>query len=194
MAKLKQRHPNNVVISSIMCTFNQADWTEMATKSIMIGHCDALELNLSCPHMGTKDNPIAMEIGQSVDGIQQVIEWVVAAVRSTSRPNVPVYIKLTPNVTNIAALAVAAEAGLSSGPNGRHPGGVTAINTVSGIVGYKFDTSAMRHGVPLADNEDVIASPSGGYCGAGIRPLALKAVSAIHQATPKTTILSNWWY
>lgn len=48
-----------MVIASIMCIYNKADWTELAQMAEATG-CEALELNLSCPHgMGEKGMGLA---------------------------------------------------------------------------------------------------------------------------------------
>lgn len=45
-----------------MCTYNKADWTELARKAEMAGS-DALELNLSCPH-GMGESGMGLACGQ----------------------------------------------------------------------------------------------------------------------------------
>ena len=47
--ELKRDFPSQIVIASIMCSFDEADWTELAKRAEESG-ADALELNLSCPH------------------------------------------------------------------------------------------------------------------------------------------------
>ena len=49
IAELKRDFPQQIVIASIMCSFNQEDWRELACMAAAAG-ADALELNLSCPH------------------------------------------------------------------------------------------------------------------------------------------------
>ena len=49
MKELKRDFPDKIIIASIMCSFNEEDWTELAQMAEESG-ADALELNLSCPH------------------------------------------------------------------------------------------------------------------------------------------------
>lgn len=51
-----------MVIASIMCSYNEADWTELAQKAERSG-ADALELNLSCPH-GMGESGMGLACGQ----------------------------------------------------------------------------------------------------------------------------------
>jgi len=50
--------------ASIMCSFNKADWQELARKAVESG-ADALELNLSCPH-GMGERGMGLACGQKV--------------------------------------------------------------------------------------------------------------------------------
>lgn len=51
-----------IVIASIMCSYNAADWTELSQKAEACGS-DALELNLSCPH-GMGESGMGLACGQ----------------------------------------------------------------------------------------------------------------------------------
>jgi len=88
-----------------------------------------------------------------------------------------VFAKLTPNVTNIVTIAAAAKAGGADG--------VTATNTVSGLMGLKGDGNAW----PQVGSEK--RTTYGGVSGNAIRPIALKAVSAIARALPGFPILAT---
>lgn len=54
--------PTQVVIASIMCSYNEEDWRELASRSEKAG-ADALELNLSCPH-GMGERGMGLACGQ----------------------------------------------------------------------------------------------------------------------------------
>ena len=54
--------PLQVLIASIMCSYNEADWTELAARAVEAG-ADALELNLSCPH-GMGERGMGLACGQ----------------------------------------------------------------------------------------------------------------------------------
>lgn len=61
-----------VVIASIMCSYNEADWTELAQKAEAAG-ADALELNLSCPH-GMGESGMGLACGQVRWGIFDTLQ------------------------------------------------------------------------------------------------------------------------
>ncbi|KAL5022059.1 hypothetical protein ScPMuIL_001214 [Solemya velum] len=119
--ELKQDFPDRVVIASIMCSYNKDDWTELAQTAEKSG-ADALELNLSCPH-GMGERGMGIACGQDTELVRNICLWVKEATK------IPVFAKLTPNVTNIASIAIAAHEGKADG--------VTATNTVSGLMGLK---------------------------------------------------------
>merc|ERR1712018_860672 len=81
---------------------------------------DALELNLSCPH-GMGERGMGLACGQDPVMVKNICPWVREAIK------IPFFAKLTPNVTNIVVIARAAKEGGADG--------VTAINTVSGLMG-----------------------------------------------------------
>ncbi|XP_048018257.1 dihydropyrimidine dehydrogenase [NADP(+)] isoform X2 [Megalobrama amblycephala] len=62
VAELKADFPKNIIIASIMCGYNQADWTVLA-KMAEDSKADALELNLSCPH-GMGERGMGLACGQ----------------------------------------------------------------------------------------------------------------------------------
>jgi len=90
---------------------------------------------------------------------------------------IPVFAKLTPNVTDIRVIAAAAHTGGASG--------VTAINTISGLMGLKGDSNAW----PAVGHHK--RTTYGGVSGNATRPVALKAVSAIANHLPGYPILAT---
>uniref|UniRef100_A0AAQ5YAN8 Dihydropyrimidine dehydrogenase [NADP(+)] n=1 Tax=Amphiprion ocellaris TaxID=80972 RepID=A0AAQ5YAN8_AMPOC len=169
VAELKKDFPDNVVISSIMCSYNKEDWTELAKMAEESG-ADALELNLSCPH-GMGERGMGLACGQDPVLVRNICRWVRAAI------SIPFFAKLTPNVTNIVDIAKAAHEGGADG--------VTATNTVSGMMGLKADGSPWP-GVGVGKR-----TTYGGVSGNAIRPIALRAVSAIARAIPGFPILAT---
>ena len=113
---------------------------------------DALELNFSCPNV--KEG--CMVIGSS----PKAIEALVSDLRK--RTTLPLWIKLTPNVTSIAETAKGAEAGGADA--------VVAINTMLGMV---IDIRTRR---PLLHNN------TGGLSGPCVKPVALRMVHDIYSA------------
>lgn len=169
IAELKRDFPEHVVIASIMCTFNEKDWTELATMAERAG-ADALELNLSCPH-GMGERGMGLACGQDPELVRNICLWVRKAVK------IPFFAKLTPNVTNIVTIAQAAYEGKADG--------VTAVNTVSGLMGLKYNNDPW----PSVGTEK--RTTYGGMSGNAIRPIALRAVSAIARALPGYPILAT---
>ncbi|XP_047666729.1 dihydropyrimidine dehydrogenase a, tandem duplicate 1 isoform X2 [Tachysurus fulvidraco] len=169
VSELKADFPHNIIISSIMCSYNKDDWTELAKMAEASG-ADALELNLSCPH-GMGERGMGLACGQDPELVQNICRWVRQAV------TIPFFAKLTPNVTNIVDIATAAQAGGADG--------VTATNTVSGLMGLKAD------GSPWPGIGRDKRTTYGGVSGNAIRPITLRAVSAIARALPGFPILAT---
>ncbi|PIO73707.1 4Fe-4S binding domain protein [Teladorsagia circumcincta] len=155
--ELKRDFPTKVIVASIMCTFNQEDWVLLAKQSEDAG-ADILELNLSCPH-GMGEKGMGLACGQDPEIVKTICSWVRNAVK------IPFFPKMTPNITDIRAIARAARDG---GANG-----VTATNTVSGLMHMRADGTAW----PAVGVDK--RTTYGGMSGSAIRPIALKAVSAI---------------
>merc|ERR550519_172939 len=91
--------------------------------------------------------------------------------------NIPVFAKMTPNVTNIVDIATAAKEGRADG--------VTAINTVSGLMGLNMKGEAWP-AVGIAKR-----TTYGGVSGNAVKPMALKAVSKIAKELPGFPILAT---
>jgi dihydropyrimidine dehydrogenase (NADP+) len=60
--ELRQDFPTKVIIASIMCSYNEQDWTELAQKAEAAG-AQIMELNLSCPH-GMGESGMGLACGQ----------------------------------------------------------------------------------------------------------------------------------
>uniref|UniRef100_A0A1B0CRF4 Dihydropyrimidine dehydrogenase [NADP(+)] n=1 Tax=Lutzomyia longipalpis TaxID=7200 RepID=A0A1B0CRF4_LUTLO len=165
--ELRRDFPTKVIIASIMCSYNEEDWTELAKKAEKAG-AHALELNLSCPH-GMGESGMGLACGQKPELVYNISLWVRAAVK------IPFFVKLTPNITDIVSIAKAAYEGKADG--------VSAINTVSGLMSLKSDSSPWP-GVGLEKR-----TTYGGVSGNATRPMALRAVSAIANALPGFPIL-----
>ena len=167
--EIKQDFPDNVLVASIMCSFNEEDWTCLAKMAEEAG-ADALELNLSCPH-GMGERGMGLACGQDPNLVLNICRWIRKTVK------IPFFAKLTPNVTDITVIAEAAKEGGADG--------VTAINTVSGLMGLSGKGSAW----PAIGTEQ--RTTYGGVSGLAIKPMALKAVSAIAKKFPGYPILAT---
>ena len=118
-----------------------------------------LEVNISCPNVHNG----GMAFGTSPQAAAEVVKAVKAVTTK------PVYMKLSPNVTDISAIAKACvEAGAD---------GLCLINTVLG----------MR--IDIRRRKPVLANTYGGYSGPGIFPIALRMVHQVRKACPETPII-----
>lgn len=113
----------------------------------------AIELNISCPNV--KEGGIQFGIDP------RMAATVTERVKKVSR--VPVYIKLSPNVTDIVAMAKAIE---QAGADG-----LSLINTITG----------MR--IDLRTKKPVIANQTGGLSGPAIKPVAIRMIYEVRQQT-----------
>ncbi|CAB3224409.1 unnamed protein product [Arctia plantaginis] len=167
IAELKRDFPNKVVIASIMCSYNEEDWTKLARAAEAAGS-DALELNLSCPH-GMGESGMGLACGQDPVLVKGISQWVRKAIK------IPFFVKLTPNITDIVSIAMAAHEGGASG--------VSAINTVSGLMSVRPDAT------PWPAVGVARSTTYGGVSGNATRPMGLRAVSAIANKLPGFPIL-----
>src|SRR6266540_5923444 len=96
IARIKQAYPTRILVASIMAGSGSdqelANWQTLATACQDEG-ADALELNLSCPHMDRKD------MGSNIGKDTELISVVTEVVKDVAR--VPVWAKLTPSTTDI---------------------------------------------------------------------------------------------
>jgi len=167
--ELKRDFPDRVIVMSIMASYCKEDWQEL-TRKALVASPDAFELNLSCPHgMGERDMGLAC--GQFPPKVQDICSWV----REVT--DLPIFAKMTPNITNIVDIAQAAKDGGADG--------VTAINTVSGLMGLNMK------GKPWPAVGKAQKTTYGGVSGNAVKPMALRAVSAIGKALPGFPIMAT---
>jgi dihydroorotate dehydrogenase (NAD+) catalytic subunit len=120
-----------------------------------------IEVNISCPNVDDRGQVFACDA--------RAAAGVVRAVRDATRDEIPVFAKLSPDVTDIVAIA---ESCVTAGADG-----LTLINTLLGLV---IDTDSLR---------PVLAGVTGGLSGPAIRPVALRCVWQVHAAMPDVPIL-----
>ncbi len=130
--------------------FSSEDFGE-AAKVVAEAGADALELNVSCPHV----EKTGSEIGQS----PQLVEEVVEKVKNTV--NKPVFVKLTPNVADITEIA---ESAVKAGADA-----ITAINTVRAMA------------IDVETTRPVLANKVGGLSGPAIKPIAIRCVYEVYR-------------
>ena len=157
---LKEKHPKKVIIASIMAPVEKEEWQDLV-KTLNETPIDAFELNFSCPH-GMPEKNIGMAIGTSAEISILITSWVKAVAKK------PVFVKLTPNVTNIAWISNAVE---RAGADG-----FAAINTVQGFMGVDLDT--------LEPNLCIDGCTTYGGCsGEIVKPIGLRCVAQIRQSS-----------
>jgi dihydroorotate dehydrogenase (NAD+) catalytic subunit len=120
-----------------------------------------IEVNISCPNVESRGQVFACDPLAS--------SRVIAAVRRVADPKVPVFAKLSPDVTDIVSIARAC---VDAGADG-----LSLINTLLGLV---IDTDTMA---------PVLGGVTGGLSGPAIRPVALRCVWQVHAALPHVPIL-----
>ena len=157
---LKEKHPSKVVIASIMAPVEREMWQSLVRR-LNETPADAFELNFSCPH-GMPEKGIGMAIGTSAEISSMITKWVKEVAEK------PVFVKLTPNVSDIARIAVAVE---QAGADG-----LAAINTVQGFMGIDLDTLDPELNV---DGQ----STYGGCSGEMIRPIGFRCVAQLRKAS-----------
>jgi dihydropyrimidine dehydrogenase (NAD+) subunit PreA len=156
LAEVKKHYPKQAVIASLMVESKREAWHDIVKRAEDAG-ADGLELNFGCPH-GMSERGMGSAVGQVPEYSCQITEWAKEAART------PVMVKLTPNVTDIRAVARAARRGGADG--------LSAINTINSITGIDLDTLVPRPNVGGM-------TAHGGYCGPAVKPIALHLVEQI---------------
>ncbi|QOV10759.1 dihydroorotate dehydrogenase [Viridibacillus arvi] len=128
-----------------------ADYVAVAEAISKAPNVHALELNISCPNVKCGGIQFGTDPKSASD--------LTAAVKAVS--DVPVYVKLSPNVTNISEIAKAVEAGGADG--------ITMINT---LIGMRLHP---KTGKPI------IANGTGGLSGPAVKPVAIRMVHEVSQ-------------
>ncbi|WP_423189587.1 dihydroorotate dehydrogenase [Alkalibacterium sp. f15] len=128
------------------------EFVEVAKKLNQSDIISAIELNVSCPNV--KEGGLTFGVDPKI--VERITRKVKRAV------TVPVYVKLTPNVTDIVEIAKAAEAGGADG--------LSLINTV---LSMKFDVTTRK---------PVLGNTMGGLSGEGIFPIAVRMIYQVSHA------------
>lgn len=145
--------------------YTAEEYASVSKKAVETG-ADAIELNVSCPHV----RQTGAEIGQSPKFLAEVVQQVKASIDK------PLIVKLSPNVTDITVLAQAAiEAGADA---------LTAVNTLKAIA------------IDVDTQMPILSNIRGGLSGACIKPVALRCVYDIAEQFEIPIIgcggVSNW--
>lgn len=129
----------------------EEDYVKVAREISKVSNVHALELNISCPNVKTG--------GIAFGTVPEVAKQLTRKVKEVSE--VPVYVKLSPNVTSIVDMAKAVEAGGADG--------ITMINT---LIGMSLD---------LHTAKPILANKIGGLSGPAIKPVAIRMVYEVSQ-------------
>jgi dihydropyrimidine dehydrogenase (NAD+) subunit PreA len=164
LGRIKNAYPNHILVASIMAgSGNDTElrhWQTLATACQNEG-CDALELNLSCPHMDRQD------MGSNLGKDKELVSIVTKVVKEVSK--IPVWAKLTPSTTDIVVEA-----------RGAFLGGADAISSCNTFTSLPlFDAETLEFEVHV----DGFVS-TGGLGGPAILPLSLAKMSQLTQAFP----------
>lgn len=135
-----------------VCGFSTEEYAEVARRLSSCPQVGWLEVNISCPNV----HGGGLAFGTDPDAASQVVR----AVKNVS--DKPVFIKLSPNVTDIVSIAVACE---EAGADG-----ISLINT---LLGMRIDLRTKR---------PVIANKIGGFSGPAVKPAALAMVYRVYEA------------
>lgn len=119
----------------------------------------AIEANISCPNVEDRGTVFACSVDATGEAIRQV----------TRSAQVPVFAKLTPDVTDITAVAGAA-----------HEAGATGVSLINTLLGMAIDPETRR---------PRLGGVTGGLSGPAIKPVAVRAVHQVHQAYPDLPII-----
>ena len=160
--QIKDKYPDRILIASIMEEYRRDAWVEIIEKCQDAG-ADAFELNMSCPH-GLPERKMGAAMGEDPSILAEVCGWVMKAAK------IPVWAKMTPNVTHIEDPS---RASLRAGCRG-----VAAINTIRSIIGVNLDTLRPEPSV------EGYTTP-GGYSCKAIKPIALRMCMEVAQVIRK---------
>ena len=154
--EVKRAWPNRAVIVSAMVESKREAWRTIVRQIEDTG-ADGIELNYGCPH-GMSERGMGSAVGQVPEYCEQITGWVMKAAQ------IPVIVKLTPNVTNIVYPARAAvRAGASA---------LSLINTINSITGIDLDTFETSPSIAGKGGH-------GGYAGPAVKPIALNLLAEV---------------
>ena len=144
-------YPDTKVIVNV-CGKSIEDYVEVVERLAGEDRVDMLEINVSCPNV--KEGAIAF--GQNTDALTRITTEI------KKKAKQPVIMKLSPNVTDIAEMARAAEAA-----------GADAVSLINTITGMKIDIHRRKF---------ALANKTGGLSGPAIKPVAVRMVYQVSHA------------
>ncbi|MFX1378453.1 MAG: dihydroorotate dehydrogenase [Promethearchaeota archaeon] len=148
VSEIKEIKKHNIPLIVSVFGSTNGEYLDVAIKAENAG-ADAIEINISCPHAEVSS------IGIDKDLTFKLVKFL------KNTLEVPLFVKLNPNVTDIVEIALAAEEGGADA--------VVAINTLSAM---KIDINTKR---------PILSHGSGGLSGRAIQPIAIKKVYDLHK-------------
>ena len=140
---------------------NVEEYSVLARRLRSINGISAIEVNISCPNVENRGLVFACDPNAS--------RAVVDGVRRTLGGDIPIIVKLSPDVTDIVEIA-----------RGVVDAGADALSLINTVLGMVINVDTMR---------PHLAGTTGGLSGPAIRPIAVRNIYQVHQALPKTPIL-----
>lgn len=140
---------------------NVEEYSILARRLRSVPGIAAVEVNISCPNVENRGLVFACDPDAS--------RAVVDGVRRTLGGELPIIVKLSPDVTDITEIA-----------RGVVSAGADALSLINTLLGMVINTETMR---------PHLAGKTGGLSGPAIRPVAVRSVYQVHQALPKIPIL-----
>ena len=159
LTPLRSKYPNLPIMASVGGE-DEAGYLEVAKKLSDSGLVNALEINVSCPNV----NQGGMSFGVHPDVVEELTKKIKSVVK------IPIYVKLTPNVTDITQIAKAAE-----------NGGADGLSLINTLLGMEIDVETRK---------PVLGHNIGGLSGEAVKPIAIKMVYQVRQST--TYQLLGW--
>jgi dihydropyrimidine dehydrogenase (NAD+) subunit PreA len=156
ITRVKKNWPDRALIVSLMVPCEEQNWIDILKRVEDTG-CDGVELNFGCPH-GMSERGMGAAVGQVPEYVEMVTRW------CKTHTDMPVIVKLTPNISDVRQSARAAHRGGADA--------VSLINTINSIVSVDLDMMAPN---PTVDGKGT----HGGYCGPAVKPIALNMVAEI---------------
>lgn len=150
--KLPELLPYDVPVIANVAGFSVEEYVEVCRRISDAPNVNAIELNISCPNV--------KHGGITFGTDPEVAKALTKAVKAVAK--VPVYVKLSPNVTSIVEIAKAVAEGGADG--------LTMINT---LIGMRFD---------LKSGQPILANKTGGLSGPAIKPIALRMIYEVSGA------------
>lgn len=145
---LAEHYPELPIIANVAGN-TEADYVYVCERISQAPNVHAIELNISCPNVAHG----GLEFGTSPEAAAALTKACVAV------SQVPVYVKLSPNVTDICPIAQAVEAAGAAG--------FSLINT---LVGMRIDSKT---------RQPILANQTGGLSGPAIKPVAIRLIHQV---------------